>query len=254
MAKNLVIVESPAKGKTIEKFLGPDYKVVASMGHIRDLPGKSLGIDIDKDFEPTYEISSDKTKTVNSLKKLAKEANEVWIATDEDREGEAIGWHLCAALKIDPKNTKRIVFHEITKKAINHAVENPKTLDLDLVDAQQARRLLDRLVWFKVSPVLWKKIRKGLSAWRVQSVAVKLIVEKEKDINNFKPEESWKLFVELTFEKSKFKSELHKVGGKVKKFKNKQDVLKFISTLYSSIEDVKESENKKWFLELEKIW
>jgi len=254
MAKNLVIVESPAKGKTIEKFLWPDYKVVASMGHIRDLPGKSLWIDIEKDFEPTYEISSDKTKTVNSLKKLAKESNEVWIATDEDREWEAIGWHLCAALKLDPKKTKRIVFHEITKKAILHAVENHKTLDLDLVDAQQARRLLDRLVWFKVSPVLWKKIRKWLSAWRVQSVAVKLIVEKEKEITNFKPEESWKLFVELNFGKSKFKSELHKVGWKVKKFKNKEDVLKFISTLYSSIEDVKETKNKKWFLELEKTW
>ena len=254
MAKNLVIVESPAKWKTIEKFLWPDYRVVASMWHIRDLPKKSLGIDIEKDFEPTYEISEDKTKTVNSLKKLAKESNEVWIATDEDREWEAIGWHLCAALKINPKTTKRIVFHEITKKAILHAVENHKTLDLDLVDAQQARRLLDRLVWFKVSPVLWRKIRKWLSAWRVQSVAVKLIVEKENDINNFKPEESWKLSVELSFGKSKFKAELHKVWGKVTKFKNKEDVLKFISTLYSSIDDVKESKNKKGFIELEKTW
>lgn len=254
MAKNLVIVESPAKGKTIEKFLWPDYKVVASMGHIRDLPGKSLWIDIEKDFEPTYEISEDKIKTVNSLKKLAKEASEVWIATDEDREWEAIGWHLCAALNIDPKKTKRIVFHEITKKAILHAIDNHKILDLDLVDAQQARRLLDRLVWFKVSPVLWKKIRKWLSAWRVQSVAVKLIVEKEKEITNFKPEESWKISVELTYGKSKFKAELHKVGWKVKKFKNKQDIFKFISTLYSSIEDVKETKNKKDFVELEKTW
>lgn len=254
MAKNLVIVESPAKGKTIEKFLGPDYKVVASMGHIRDLPWKSLWIDIEKDFEPTYEISQDKVKTVNSLKKLAKESSEVWIATDEDREWEAIGWHLCAALKLDPKNTKRIAFHEITKKAIKNAVENPKTLDLDLVDAQQARRLLDRLVWFKVSPVLWKKIRKWLSAWRVQSVAVKLIVEKEKDIQNFKPEESWKLSVQLKYDKYSFKAELHKVGWKVKKFKNKEDVLKFISTLYSSIEDIKENKNKKWFIEIEKTW
>jgi DNA topoisomerase I len=252
MAKNLVIVESPAKGKTIEKFLWPDYKVVASMGHIRDLPGKNLGIDIENDFEPTYEISDDKTKTVNGLKKLAKESNEVWIATDEDREWEAIGWHLCAALKLDPKKTKRIVFHEITKKAITHAVENSKTLDLDLVDAQQARRLLDRLVWFKVSPVLWKKIRKGLSAGRVQSVAVKLIVEKEKEISNFKPEESWKLSVELSYSNSRFKAELHKVWGKVKKFKNKEDVIKFISTLYSSIEDVTETKNKKGFIELEK--
>jgi len=254
MAKNLVIVESPAKWKTIEKFLWPDYKVVASMGHIRDLPGKSLGIDIEKDFEPTYEISDDKIKTVNSLKKLAKESNEVWIATDEDREWEAIGWHLCSALKIDPKKTKRIVFHEITKKAITNAVKNHKTLDLDLVDAQQARRLLDRLVWFKVSPVLWKKIRKGLSAGRVQSVAVKLIVEKEKDINKFKPLESWKLSVELSYSNVKFKAELHKIWGKIKKFKNKEDVLKFISTLYSTIEDIKENKNKKGFIELEKSW
>ncbi len=254
MAKNLVIVESPAKWKTIEKYLWPDYKVVASMGHIRDLPSKSLGIDIDKNFEPTYEITQEKTKTVNNLKKLAKESNEVWIATDEDREWEAIGWHLCAALKLDPKSTKRIVFHEITKKAINNAVKNPRVIDLDLVDAQQARRLLDRLVWFKVSPVLWKKIRKWLSAWRVQSVAVKLIVEKENEIKNFKPQESWKIFVELIFWKSKFKAELHKVSGKVKKFKNKEDVLKFISTLYDNIEDVKEKQNKKGFVELEKIW
>ena len=254
MAKNLVIVESPAKWKTIEKYLWPDYKVVASMGHIRDLPSKSLGIDIDKNFEPTYEITQEKTKTVNNLKKLAKESNEVWIATDEDREWEAIGWHLCAALKLDPKSTKRIVFHEITKKAINNAVKNPRVIDLDLVDAQQARRLLDRLVWFKVSPVLWKKIRKWLSAWRVQSVAVKLIVEKENEIKNFKPVESWKIFVELSFWKSKFKAELHKVSGKVKKFKNKEDVLKFISTLYDNIEDVKEKQNKKGFVELEKIW
>jgi len=254
MAKNLVIVESPAKWKTIEKFLWPDYKVVASMWHIRDLPSKSLWIDIDNNFEPTYEITKEKTKTVNGLKKLAKESNEVWIATDEDREWEAIWWHLCAALKLDPKSTKRIVFHEITKKAINNAIKTPRVIDLDLVDAQQARRLLDRLVWFKVSPVLWKKIRKWLSAWRVQSVAVKLIVEKENEIKNFKPLESWKIFVELTFWKSKFKAELHKVWWKVKKFKNKEDVLKLISTLYSDIEDVKESKNKKGFIELEKTW
>ena len=254
MSKNLVIVESPAKGKTIEKFLGPDYKVVASMGHIRDLPSKSLWIDIENDFKPTYEISPDKKKTVDNLKKLAKESSEVWIATDEDREGEAIWWHLCIALKLDPKSTKRIVFHEITKKAITEAVKNPRTIDLNLVNAQQARRLLDRLVWFKVSPVLWKKIRKWLSAWRVQSVAVKLIVEKENEIKNFKPVESWKVFVELEFEKNKFKAELHKIWWKVKKLKNKEDVLKFISTLYDDIENIKEEKNKKWFIELKKSW
>ena len=254
MAKNLVIVESPAKWKTIEKYLGPDYKVVASMGHIRDLPSKSLGIDIEKNFEPTYEITPEKKKTVSNLRKLSKESNEVWIATDEDREWEAIWWHLCNALNLDLDTTKRIVFHEITKKAITEAIKNPRTIDLNLVNAQQARRLLDRLVWFKVSPVLWKKIRKWLSAWRVQSVAVKLIVEKEQEIKNFKPEESWKIFVELEYNKQKFKAELHKVSGKIKKFKNKQDVEKFVATLYDNIENIKETKNKKWFLELEKTW
>ena len=226
MAKNLVIVESPAKWKTIEKFLWPDFKVVASMWHIRDLPVKSLGIDIENNFEPEYGINDDKKKTVASLKKLAKEANEVWIATDEDREWEAIGWHLCHTLSLNPVTTKRIAFHEITKKAIQESVKNPKTIDLKLVDAQQARRLLDRLVWYKVSPVLWKKIRKGLSAGRVQSVAVKLIVEKEREIKDFIPEESWKISVQLTYGKATFKAELHKISGKVKKLKSRTDVEK----------------------------
>ena len=247
MAKNLVIVESPAKGKTIEKFLWPDYKVVASMGHIRDLPVKSLWIDIENGFVPDYGINDDKIKTVNSLKKLAKESNEVWIATDEDREWEAIGWHLCSILNVNPETTKRIVFHEITKKAITHAVENPKTLDMWLVDAQQARRLLDRLVWYKVSPVLWKKIRKWLSAGRVQSVAVKLIVEKEREIQNFVPVESWKISVELIHEgKSKFKTTLSKINWKVKKIKSKEDVEKILATLFDDITSLKESKNKKW--------
>ncbi len=245
MAKNLVIVEPPAKGKTIEKFLGADYKVVASMGHIRDLPQKSLGIDIENDFTPEYDISEDKEKTVNSLKKLAKTAKEVWIATDEDREGEAIGWHLCHALNIDPAKTKRIAFHEITKSAITHAIENPKTLDLDLVDAQQARRLLDRLVWYKVSPVLWKKIRKGLSAGRVQSVAVKLIVEKEREINAFIPEESWKIGVELSVWKSKFQALFSKVDGKVKKLKSEEDAQKILATIIDSIANLKQWKSKK---------
>lgn len=245
MAKNLVIVESPAKGKTIEKFLGPDFKVVASMGHIRDLPVKSLGIDIDNKFAPEYGINDDKKKTVTSLKKLAKESNEVWIATDEDREGEAIGWHLCHTLNVDPATTKRIVFHEITKKAISDAVKSPRTIDLKLVDAQQARRILDRLVWYKVSPVLWKKIRKGLSAWRVQSVAVKLIVEKEREIQNFKPEESWKISIELQYDNSKFKAELTKIWGKSKKLKSRADVEKVLSTLYENLDAIKEGKTKK---------
>ena len=245
MAKNLVIVESPAKGKTIEKFLWPDFKVVASMWHIRDLPVKSLWIDIENNFTPEYGINDDKKKTVTSLKKLAKESNEVWIATDEDREWEAIGWHLCHTLNIDPATTKRIVFHEITKTAIQDAVKNPKTIDLSVVDAQQARRILDRLVWYKVSPILWKKIRKWLSAWRVQSVAVKLIVEKEREIKNFVPEESWKIFVELSYGISKFKAEFHKLGGKVKKLKSRADVEKILATLYDTLDLIKESKTKK---------
>lgn len=254
MAKNLVIVESPAKWKTIEKFLWPDYKVVASMGHIRDLPQKTLWIDIENNFTPTYEISTEKKKTVDSLKKLSKESSSVWIATDEDREWEAIWWHLCNALNLDPTTTKRIAFHEITKDAILNAIKNPRNIDLNLVDAQQARRLLDRLVWYKISPVLWKKIRKWLSAWRVQSVAVKLIVEKEREIKNFKPEESWKLNVELTFKEKdkeyKFNATLTKVWWKNKNFKTKEEVLKFLSTLFNDLEKIKESKNKKDQVEL----
>ena len=250
MAKNLVIVESPAKWKTIEKFLWPDFHVVASMWHIRDLPTKTLWINIDDWFIPEYQISDDKKKTVNNLKKLAKASNEVWIATDEDREWEAIGWHLCNALDLNIEKTKRIVFHEITKKAILEAVKNPRSVDIWLVDAQQARRLLDRLVWYKVSPLLWKKIRKWLSAWRVQSVAVKLIVEKELEIKNFKTVESWKISVELTYEKSKFVTFLHKIWWKVKKLNSKEDVLKVLATLFDNLNLLKEEENKKWYLNI----
>lgn len=247
MSKNLVIVESPAKWKTIEKFLWPDFKVVASMWHIRDLPQKKLWVDIDNKFAPDYEISDDKKKTVNGLKKLAKSHPKIWIATDEDREWEAIWWHLCKILDIDPEKTKRIVFHEITKKAITAAVENPRNIDIPLVDAQQARRVLDRLVWYKISPVLWKKIRKWLSAGRVQSVAVKLIVEKEKEIQNFKPVESWKLSIELEYDNIKFKSYLTKINSKVKKFSSREDVEKVLHTLYDDISLFKESKDKKWY-------
>ena len=250
MAKNLVIVESPSKWKTIEKFLWPDYKVVASMWHIRDLPKKSLGVDLDNNFAPEYGVSDDKKKTADNLKKLAKSHKEVWIATDEDREWEAIGWHICKMLDLDPKTVKRIAFHEITKKAITEAVKKPKHINIDLVDAQQARRVLDRLVWYKVSPILWKKIRKGLSAGRVQSVAVKLIVEKEKTIKAFKPEESWKISVQLSHEKYTFVSTLSKINGKVKKMKSQEDVMKVLSTLYSSLDALKTGENKRWFISL----
>lgn len=192
MPKNLVIVESPAKAKTIEKFLGKDFAVRSSFGHIRDLPKKGLNIDIDKNFEPKYEVSADKRKVVTDLKKAAK-TSEVWLASDEDREGEAIAWHLTQALALDPKKTKRIVFHEITKPAIEAAIKNPRTVDLKLVDAQQARRVLDRLVGYELSPVLWKKVRTGLSAGRVQSVAVRLIVEREREIKDFAAESSFKV-------------------------------------------------------------
>jgi DNA topoisomerase-1 len=185
MHENLVIVESPAKAKTIEKFLGKDFLVTSSMGHIRDLEKKDFGIDIQNNFAPKYEITSDKKKLVSELKKLAKEANTIWLASDEDREGEAISWHLMETLNLDPQRTKRIVFHEITKDAILHAIQNPRPLDLNLVNAQQARRVLDRIVGFEVSPVLWKKVKPSLSAGRVQSVAVRLIVEREREIINF---------------------------------------------------------------------
>lgn len=254
MAKNLVIVESPAKWKTIEKFLWPDYKVVASMWHIRDLPVKSLWIDIENGFAPEYDVTDDKKKTVDWLKKLAKECGEIWIATDEDREWEAIGWHLCHTLNVNPATTKRIVFHEITKKAIIHAIEHPRTIDLNLVDAQQARRILDRLVWYKVSPVLWKKIRKWLSAGRVQSVAVKLIVEKEREILAFKPEESWKISVELSYGNFKFISVLSKISWKVKTFKSKEEVEKLLSVLYDDLSLLKEGKNKKDNIELSIFW
>lgn len=185
---NLVIVESPAKAKTIEKYLGQGFTVRSSYGHIRDIQKKGMGIDIANGFEPQYEISPDKKKTVNELKKLAKGAETVWLATDEDREGEAIAWHLAEALNLDVAETKRIVFHEITQTAIKKAIAEPRTVDMDLVDAQQARRILDRIVGFELSPVLWKKIRTGLSAGRVQSVAVRLIVEREREIDAFQSE------------------------------------------------------------------
>ncbi len=193
MVKNLVIVESPAKAKTIGKFLGPDFTVMSSYGHIRDLRKKNFGIDVENGFTPEYEIPDDKKALVSELKKMAKEAQMVWLASDEDREGEAIAWHLYEVLKLKPENTRRIVFHEITKDAILHAIENPRNIDINLVDAQQARRVLDRIVGFELSPVLWKKIKPALSAGRVQSVAVRLIMERENEIKNFKPEQFYRV-------------------------------------------------------------
>lgn len=191
--KNLVIVESPAKAKTIEKYLGKDFIVRSSYGHIRDLPEKGLGVDIEKNFTPTYEISPDKIAVVKELKKMSREAENVWLATDDDREGEAISWHLKESLDLDDSKTKRIVFREITKNAILKAIQNPRKIDIDLVNAQQARRILDRLVGYELSPVLWKKVKSGLSAGRVQSVAVRLIVEREREIEKFQPTSTFKI-------------------------------------------------------------
>ena len=211
MLKNLVIVESPAKAKTIEKFLGKDYKVMSSYGHIRDLRKKNFSIDIENGFQPIYEIPDDKKQLVSELKKAAAEAETVWLASDEDREGEAIAWHLYEVLGLKPENTRRIVFHEITKNAILNAIANPRTIDLNRVDAQQARRVLDRIVGFELSPVLWKKIKPALSAGRVQSVAVRLIVERENEIKNFVSEPFFRVNANLSVDEGHtIKSELSK--------------------------------------------
>ena len=223
MAKNLVIVESPAKAKTIEKFLGKDFKVESSFGHISDLPSKELGVDVEGDFDPKYKVSTDKKAVVKKLKDLAKKAEMVWLASDEDREGEAIAWHLAEALKLDKEKTKRIVFHEITKTAIQKAIENPREIDYNLVDAQQARRVLDRIVGYELSPVLWRKVKGGLSAGRVQSVSVRLIVEREREITAFSPEASYRIDAEFSTESGQsFKAKLPKT------FKTKEEAHQFL--------------------------
>ena len=195
MAKNLLIVESPAKAKTIEKILGEDFEVKSCYGHIRDLEKEEMGIDVNNNYKPRYIVPEDKQKVVKELKSLAKKSGEIWLATDEDREGEAISWHLCEVLGLDPKTTKRIVFHEITKPAIQKSVQNPRTVDMNLVNAQQARRILDRIVGFELSPVLWRKMsmKNNLSAGRVQSVAVRIIAEREREINAFTATSTYKI-------------------------------------------------------------
>src|ERR1700712_360905 len=215
MAKNLLIVESPAKAKTIEKILGPDFEVRSCFGHIRDLEKEDMGIDIKNNFKPKYIISEDKQKVVKELKAVAKKSDEVWLATDEDREGEAISWHLCEVLGLDPAITKRIVFHEITAPAINREVDNPRLVNMDLVNAQQARRILDRIVGFELSPVLWRKMsmRNNLSAGRVQSVAVRIIVERERDINRFNVVSSFKVEAFFTAEDLNKKKVTFKAEG-----------------------------------------
>jgi DNA topoisomerase-1 len=240
MQKNLVIVESPAKAKTIEKFLGKDYKVLSSYGHIRDLQKKKFGIDIDNRFTPNYEIPSDKKKVVNELKAAANQADMVWLASDEDREGEAISWHLYEVLKLSPEKTKRIVFHEITKSAILKAIENPRNIDLDLVNAQQARRVLDRIVGFELSPVLWKKVKPSLSAGRVQSVAVRLIAEREREIQLFKSEAFYRVSAIFMVPNGDGKAvELKADLGH--RFKSKKEAVDFLESCKSAsftIEDI----------------
>ena len=239
MAKNLVIVESPAKSQTIKKFLGPDFEVKASYGHTVDLPTKGMGIDIENGFKPDYVVSPDKRKVLSELKRLSESAEKTWIATDEDREGEAIGWHIANQLKLDVKTTPRIVFHEITKTAIENAVKNPRTIDMHLVDAQQARRVLDRLVGFELSPVLWRKIKTWLSAGRVQSVAVKLIVEREREIQSFEANSFFKVVAQfLTSEKKNLAAELSK------QLKNEVETTKFLESLSGATYEVSDIEVK----------
>jgi len=230
MPKNLLIVESPAKAKTIEKILGKDFEVKSCYGHIRDLEKAGMGIDIEKNYKPTYIVPEEKQKVVNDLKRLSKKSDEVWLATDEDREGEAISWHLCEVLGLDPKKTKRIVFHEITKPAIQSAVQNPRTVDMNLVNAQQARRVLDRIVGFELSPVLWRKIsmRNNLSAGRVQSVAVRLIAEREREINAFATQSNFKLEAWFTAKDSNDKNISFKAEGD--KYNSAEDAEKFLQT------------------------
>ncbi|MGV8993951.1 MAG: type I DNA topoisomerase [Flavobacterium sp.] len=239
MAKNLVIVESPAKAKTIEKFLGSDYQVESSYGHIADLPSKEIGVDVENGFKPKYEVSADKKALVTKLKGLAKKADMVWLASDEDREGEAISWHLSEELNLDKAKTKRIVFHEITKNAILKAIENPRSINYNLVNAQQARRVLDRLVGYELSPVLWRKIKGGLSAGRVQSVAVRLIVEREREIQNFNAMASYAVSAEFSTEEGK------SVKAKLpKNFNTKEEAEAFLKKNIGASFEVSDLETK----------
>lgn len=242
MVKNLVIVESPAKAKTIEKYLGKDYIVKSSYGHIRDLAKKGMSINIENNFEPDYEVQPDKKQVVSELKKLAKDAETIWLATDEDREGEAISWHLKEALKLKDQNTKRITFNEITKTAVQNAIENPRKIDANLVDAQQARRILDRLVGFELSPVLWRKVKPSLSAGRVQSVAVRLVVEKEREIRAFEPNNYFKVQAVFEHEGKTFNADL------ATQFKTKKEAEEFLENCKGAdikVKGVKKRPGKK---------
>ncbi len=244
MAKNLLIVESPAKAKTIEKILGSDFEVKSCYGHIRDLEKGDMGIDIKNNYKPSYKISEDKERVVKELRQIAKKSGEVWLATDEDREGEAISWHLCEVLGLDPTTTKRIVFHEITKPAIKKAVDNPRTVDMNLVNAQQARRILDRIVGFELSPVLWRKMsmKNNLSAGRVQSVAVRIIAEREREINAFTPQSSFKVEAFFTANDNSGKPVSFKAEGT--KFNKAEDAEQFLQQCIGANYKVKDIQVK----------
>lgn len=243
--KNLVIVESPAKAKTIEKYLGRQYKVVASVGHIRDLKKSSMSIDFDNNYEPEYINIRGKGPLINSLKKEAKNAKNVYLASDPDREGEAISWHLAHILNLDPKAKNRVVFNEITKDAVKNAFLEPREIDMDLVDSQQARRVLDRIVGYSISPILWKKVKKGLSAGRVQSVALKLIIDRENEIKAFKPEEYWTIDGAFKKGTKKFQASFYGLDGKKLKLSNQEDVKMVLQRLESDVFDVDKVEKKE---------
>jgi len=250
MADKLIIVESPAKANTIKKFLGGSTKVVASMGHIRDLPKSKLGIDIEHDFEPEYINIRGKGDLIKSLKTDAKKAKKVYLATDPDREGEAIAWHLAKILENDKDKITRVTFNEITKTAVQKAIKEPRNIDLNTVDAQQARRVLDRIVGYKISPILWKKVKRGLSAGRVQSVAVKLIVDRENEIENFIPEEYWNIYADLKDEKSKkqFEARFYGKNGKKQEIHSKEEIDKILKTIEKvkyTVSEVKKGEKKR---------
>src|SRR6478672_6241384 len=249
MAKALVVVESPAKAKTINKYLGRDYKVIASMGHVRDLPKSKLGVDVDAEFAPEYVVLPDRVKVIKELKDLAKTADEIFVATDPDREGEAIGWHLAEELGTKKKKVRRLMFNEITKKAILEAVKKPGEIDMDMVDAQQARRVLDRLVGYKISPILWDKVRRGLSAGRVQSVALKIICDREREIDGFKPEEYWHVTARLAADAPpEFDARLVRKGEAAAKVKNQAEadaVLEGLKRATFVVSSVTQKERKK---------
>ena len=249
MAKNLIIVESPAKSKTIKKFLGKNYEVVASNGHVRDLPKSQMGIDIENDFEPKYITIRGKGELLAGLRKEVKKADKIYLATDPDREGEAISWHLCKALKLSPENTKRITFNEITKNAVRNSIKQSRELDMDLIDAQQARRVLDRIVGYSISPLLWEKVKRGLSAGRVQSVALRIIADREREIDAFIPKEYWSLEAEFTVDNQKKPLIAKYYGNPEKKEitsrKEVEEIKKELKNAKYRIHDIRRGERNK---------